>query len=79
MENPNDLREQIKKECELAIVNEKLPTIDPELRHVYVEVFYEIMARDRFIKSSWPILELLGKMGEIRVTSRRPGPIRCNW
>ena len=67
MENPktDDLREQIKKECELAVKRKKLPTIDPELKHVYVEMFYEIMARDRFIKPSWPILDLLVEMGEI--------------
>lgn len=71
-----ELRDQIRQECEEAVENGKLPRIDVELKHVYVEEFYKILERERFIKSSKPVLDLLVEMGEVERVRRHPGPCR---
>lgn len=81
MNDSDELREDIKKECEEAIRTKQLPKIDVELKHVYVEIFWYIMARDRFITDPEPIYELLNELGEVEVVYKRKEgrPIICNW
>ena len=61
----DELREAIRKECENAVESQVLPSIDPEFRHVYIEEFYGILERNRFIKPSSLVLSMLAKMGAV--------------
>ena len=64
--NLGELRDDIRAECEEAVKNQELPLMEPELRHVYIEEFYKILERDRFIKPSSLVLAMLAKMGAVK-------------
>ena len=76
MGDPDGIREEIREECLLAFKTKKLPKIDVELKHVYVEIFQELINANRFTADVWPLFELLEQMGEIEITRRKPGPWR---